>query len=157
MVLYIFLMHDSKLVNTPLKVTIWAQSPLSCSSGFGLTLISEDLPYDFYFGSRIHIQISNTITLSLLLLECPGIVRIDLSRPQLLLPCSAEASKSTPKKQSEYNDHSQSIQSSVKKSYVQVLHKFLEVFSRFDWDAHCLSLNGPIPLNTFPDPKRKHF
>lgn len=38
---------------------------------------------------------------------------------------------------------------------VQVLHKFLTVFSKFDWDTQCLSLRGPIPLSTFPNPKRE--
>lgn len=33
----------------------------------------------------------------------------------------------------------------------QVLHKFLEVFSAFDWDSHALSLQGPIPLSAYPD------
>ena len=35
---------------------------------------------------------------------------------------------------------------------VQVLHKFLEVFSCFDWDRYCLSLRGPIALDSFPNP-----
>lgn len=35
---------------------------------------------------------------------------------------------------------------------LQVLCKFLEVFSIFNWDEYCLSLQGPIPLNTFPNP-----
>ena len=34
----------------------------------------------------------------------------------------------------------------------QVLHKFLEVFSGFDWDRYCLSLRGPIALDSFPNP-----
>ena len=38
---------------------------------------------------------------------------------------------------------------------MQVLHKFLTVFSKFDWDQQCLSLRGPIPLSTFPNPKRE--
>lgn len=29
---------------------------------------------------------------------------------------------------------------------MQVLHKFLTVFSEFDWDNLCLSLQGPIPV-----------
>ena len=37
----------------------------------------------------------------------------------------------------------------------QVLHKFLEVFSQFDWDKYCLSLRGPIILSSFPDPQGK--
>ncbi len=37
----------------------------------------------------------------------------------------------------------------------QVLHKFLEVFSEFDWDKYCLSLQGPIVLSSFPDPRGK--
>jgi hypothetical protein len=36
---------------------------------------------------------------------------------------------------------------------MQVLRKFLDVFSKFDWDAHALSLQGPIPLASFPDPQ----
>lgn len=31
----------------------------------------------------------------------------------------------------------------------QVLHKFLEVFSTFDWDTCGLTLGGPVPLSTF--------
>jgi len=33
-----------------------------------------------------------------------------------------------------------------------VLHKFLEVFSVFDWDRFGLSLRGPIALDSFPNP-----
>lgn len=33
-----------------------------------------------------------------------------------------------------------------------MLHKFLEVFSCFDWDRYCLSLRGPIALDSFPNP-----
>ena len=38
---------------------------------------------------------------------------------------------------------------------VQVLLKFLQVFSEFDWDTFCLSLQGLIPLHSFPDFKGK--
>lgn len=38
---------------------------------------------------------------------------------------------------------------------MQVLLKFLQVFSKFDWDTFCLSLQGLIPLNSFPDFKGK--
>ncbi|GAB4814831.1 hypothetical protein N2152v2_001877 [Parachlorella kessleri] len=38
-------------------------------------------------------------------------------------------------------------------SPMEVLGKFLEVFSSFNWDEYCLSLQGPIPLNTFPNPE----
>ncbi|KAK9916995.1 hypothetical protein WJX75_009637 [Coccomyxa subellipsoidea] len=38
-------------------------------------------------------------------------------------------------------------------SPLKVLRKFLDVFSKFDWDAHALSLQGPIPLASFPDPQ----
>ena len=41
--------------------------------------------------------------------------------------------------------------------FAQVLHRFLTVFSTFDWDNMCLSVNGPIPLNTFPNPKREYL
>jgi hypothetical protein len=36
---------------------------------------------------------------------------------------------------------------------VQVLLKFLEVFSAFKWEEYCLSLQGPIPLSSFPYPQ----
>ena len=36
---------------------------------------------------------------------------------------------------------------------LQVLRKFLDVFSAFDWDNKALSLQGPIPLSAFDDPK----
>ena len=38
---------------------------------------------------------------------------------------------------------------------LQVLHKFLKVFGEFDWDHYCLSLQGPIPLSSFPEWKGK--
>ncbi|CAL8466851.1 g6387 [Coccomyxa elongata] len=38
-------------------------------------------------------------------------------------------------------------------SPLKVLRKFLDVFSKFDWDAHALSLQGPIPLSSFPEPQ----
>lgn len=37
-------------------------------------------------------------------------------------------------------------------SPLQVLQKFLQVFSNFDWDSCCLSMLGPIPLSSFPYP-----
>lgn len=36
---------------------------------------------------------------------------------------------------------------------LQVLRKFLDVFSSFDWDSMALSLQGPIPLSAFDDPE----
>ena len=37
--------------------------------------------------------------------------------------------------------------------WLQVLRKFLDVFSTFDWDSKALSLQGPIPLAAFDDPE----
>ncbi|KAG1670779.1 hypothetical protein FOA52_014007 [Chlamydomonas sp. UWO 241] len=36
---------------------------------------------------------------------------------------------------------------------LNVLHRFVTEFCEFDWDRYCLSLQGPIPLATFPDYK----
>ena len=45
-----------------------------------------------------------------------------------------------------------SFQTSVFKSdYLQVLYRFLEFFSNFDWDNFCVSLWGPVPINSLPD------
>ena len=33
----------------------------------------------------------------------------------------------------------------------QVLFKFLVEFSEFDWEHYCLSIQGPIPVISFPD------
>ncbi|KAL5987622.1 hypothetical protein ACLOJK_035372 [Asimina triloba] len=35
--------------------------------------------------------------------------------------------------------------------YGQVLYRFLEFFSNFDWDNFCLSLWGPVPISSLPD------
>ncbi|KAL5740237.1 hypothetical protein ACOSQ2_029417 [Xanthoceras sorbifolium] len=32
-----------------------------------------------------------------------------------------------------------------------VLYKFLEHFSKFDWDNYCISLNGPVRISSLPD------
>ncbi|GAV77176.1 hypothetical protein CFOL_v3_20648 [Cephalotus follicularis] len=32
-----------------------------------------------------------------------------------------------------------------------VLYKFLDYFSKFDWDNFCISLNGPVRLSSLPD------
>ncbi|XP_038697415.1 uncharacterized protein LOC119995106 isoform X2 [Tripterygium wilfordii] len=32
-----------------------------------------------------------------------------------------------------------------------VLYKFLDYFSKFDWDNYCISLNGPVNLSSLPD------
>ncbi|KAK8571438.1 hypothetical protein V6N13_047127 [Hibiscus sabdariffa] len=32
-----------------------------------------------------------------------------------------------------------------------VLYKFLDYFSKFDWEKYCISLNGPIHLSSLPD------
>ncbi|XP_012481362.1 uncharacterized protein LOC105796291 isoform X1 [Gossypium raimondii] len=32
-----------------------------------------------------------------------------------------------------------------------VLYKFLDYFSKFDWENYCISLNGPIPISSLPD------
>ncbi|KAM0851863.1 hypothetical protein ACQ4PT_052146 [Festuca glaucescens] len=34
---------------------------------------------------------------------------------------------------------------------LEVLYKFLEFYSKFDWDKHCVTLNGPVPT---PPPRR---
>lgn len=34
---------------------------------------------------------------------------------------------------------------------VQVLYRFLEFFSKFDWDNFCVSLWGPVPISALPD------
>ncbi|KAK4744662.1 hypothetical protein SAY87_010974 [Trapa incisa] len=34
---------------------------------------------------------------------------------------------------------------------LEVLYRFLEFFSKFDWDNFCLSLWGPVPLSSLPD------
>ncbi|KAK9864886.1 hypothetical protein WJX84_005975 [Apatococcus fuscideae] len=34
---------------------------------------------------------------------------------------------------------------------LQVLRKFLSVFSDFDWDRQCLCLSGPVPLSSLPE------
>eukprot|EP00899_Mesostigma_viride_P015212 jgi/Mesvir1/23692/Mv18645-RA.1 len=36
-------------------------------------------------------------------------------------------------------------------SPIQVLLKFLDYFSCFDWDHYCLTIRGPIPLSKVPD------
>uniref|UniRef100_J3MP51 PAP/OAS1 substrate-binding-related domain-containing protein n=1 Tax=Oryza brachyantha TaxID=4533 RepID=J3MP51_ORYBR len=35
-------------------------------------------------------------------------------------------------------------------SPLEALYKFLEYFSKFDWDKYCISLNGPVALSTLP-------
>ncbi|CAA6670066.1 unnamed protein product [Spirodela intermedia] len=35
----------------------------------------------------------------------------------------------------------------------EVLYRFLEFFSNFDWENFCVSLWGPIPINSLPDMK----
>ena len=34
---------------------------------------------------------------------------------------------------------------------LQVLYKFLDYFSNFDWENYCISLNGPIHISSLPD------
>jgi hypothetical protein len=34
---------------------------------------------------------------------------------------------------------------------MQVLFRFLEFFSNFDWEKFCLSLSGPVPISSLPD------
>ncbi|CAK9165785.1 unnamed protein product [Ilex paraguariensis] len=34
---------------------------------------------------------------------------------------------------------------------LEVLHRFLEFFSNFDWDNFCVSLWGPVPISSLPD------
>uniref|UniRef100_A0A0D9X2Y3 Polymerase nucleotidyl transferase domain-containing protein n=1 Tax=Leersia perrieri TaxID=77586 RepID=A0A0D9X2Y3_9ORYZ len=36
-------------------------------------------------------------------------------------------------------------------SPVEALYKFLEYFSKFDWDNYCISLNGPVLLSSLPN------
>jgi hypothetical protein len=36
-------------------------------------------------------------------------------------------------------------------SYQQVLYRFLEYFSKFDWDNYCISLNGPVAVSSLPN------
>ncbi|XP_077239142.1 uncharacterized protein LOC143880214 isoform X2 [Tasmannia lanceolata] len=32
-----------------------------------------------------------------------------------------------------------------------VLYRFLDYFSKFDWDNYCISLNGPVPVSSLPE------
>ncbi|KAL9425850.1 hypothetical protein AB3S75_032755 [Citrus x aurantiifolia] len=32
-----------------------------------------------------------------------------------------------------------------------VLYKFLDYFSKFDWDSYCISLNGPVRISSLPE------
>ncbi|GAB2291095.1 hypothetical protein Dimus_025350 [Dionaea muscipula] len=34
---------------------------------------------------------------------------------------------------------------------LEVLYRFLEFFSNFDWDNYCVSLWGPVPISSLPD------
>ncbi|KAE9615366.1 hypothetical protein Lal_00048335 [Lupinus albus] len=34
---------------------------------------------------------------------------------------------------------------------LEVLYRFLEFFSKFDWDNFCISLCGPVPISSLPD------
>ncbi|XP_022925116.1 uncharacterized protein LOC111432455 [Cucurbita moschata] len=34
---------------------------------------------------------------------------------------------------------------------LEVLYKFLDYFSKFDWDNYCISLNGPVRLSSLPE------
>ncbi|KAL1329193.1 hypothetical protein HN51_046339 [Arachis hypogaea] len=34
---------------------------------------------------------------------------------------------------------------------LEVLYRFLEFFSKFDWDNFCISLWGPVPISSLPD------
>ncbi|XP_062216440.1 uncharacterized protein LOC133916674 isoform X2 [Phragmites australis] len=34
---------------------------------------------------------------------------------------------------------------------LEVLYRFLEFFSNFDWENFCLSLRGPVPISSLPD------
>ncbi|OWM68659.1 uncharacterized protein LOC116196331 [Punica granatum] len=34
---------------------------------------------------------------------------------------------------------------------LEVLYRFLEFFSKFDWDNFCVSLRGPVPIGSLPD------
>ncbi|KAE9593561.1 putative polynucleotide adenylyltransferase [Lupinus albus] len=34
---------------------------------------------------------------------------------------------------------------------LEVLYRFLEFFSKFDWENFCVSLWGPVPINSLPD------
>lgn len=35
--------------------------------------------------------------------------------------------------------------------FVQVLYRFLDYFSKFDWENYCISLNGPVLKSSLPD------
>ena len=40
--------------------------------------------------------------------------------------------------------------------HVQVLYRFLEFFSKFDWNNFCVSLWGPVPISLLPDVTGMH-
>ena len=35
--------------------------------------------------------------------------------------------------------------------FLQALYRFLEYFSKFDWDRYGISLNGPVDLSSLPN------
>ena len=41
--------------------------------------------------------------------------------------------------------------------FLQVLYKFLEYFSKFDWDKYCISLSGPVCRSSLPEIVGKHL
>lgn len=55
----------------------------------------------------------------------------DSSRHALICTASAVSSGATPS--------------------LQVLYRFLVEFSEFDWEHYCLSIQGPIPVSSFPE------
>ena len=38
-------------------------------------------------------------------------------------------------------------------AWVQVLLKFLDFFSKFDWEKSCVSLRGPVAIASLPEMK----
>lgn len=34
---------------------------------------------------------------------------------------------------------------------LQVLHRFLDYYSTFDWDNYCISINGPVAISSLPE------
>ncbi|KAI4306944.1 hypothetical protein L6164_030181 [Bauhinia variegata] len=34
---------------------------------------------------------------------------------------------------------------------LELLYRFLDYYSTFEWDSYCVSINGPVPLSSFPD------
>lgn len=104
-----------------------------------------------YYESRIlgsHHGLISTYALETLILYIFNLFHSSLNGPLAVSVCRVLESLSV--LPILYNNLCNGFEFSKIFAFVQVLYKFLDYFSKFDWENYCVSINGPVCKSSLP-------